>query len=331
MTERQEQRTRLRRDAIEQRQCGFQMRARVIGQLIERGAQFWILLAREDFFHSAAMALQQLHRHEQLTPRRIQRQRRHHLRDALGKAGMAREVFDLVGCFAANSGRPAKTTPTRCRRCSLPAPPWSASGRCRDRTGAPRSGATAARPAGAHSRIANCNSAATGLPSTPPCAFARQHVGPPLQPHLARQCLTDMEADPRNLDIEGIERQERPALVGGDEQRRGVADEVVAADEVGAKCGRILAGCGQNPRVRVQDEPHTRRDIDELGSGQTDLVTPGGPGVEASHVMVAERRQRPRGVSGTVGRTCERRRRRCPAPRGVRSARRCGARGTAAG
>src|SRR5580698_6482688 len=84
------------------------MSARLVDKLIERGAQFWILLARKYLFRAAAMALQQLHRHKQLTPRCIERKRRHHLGYALGKTGMAREVLDLVGCFTGNSRRERK-------------------------------------------------------------------------------------------------------------------------------------------------------------------------------------------------------------------------------
>ena len=43
-------------------------------------------------------------------------------------------------------------------------------------------------------------------------AGALQHVGPPLQPHFARQRLADLLAHPRNLDIEGVDRQQRAAL-----------------------------------------------------------------------------------------------------------------------
>ncbi len=40
-------------------------------------------------------------------------------------------------------------------------------------------------------------------------AGARQHVGPPLQAHFAGQRLAYLLAYPRNLDIEGVDRQQR--------------------------------------------------------------------------------------------------------------------------
>ena len=43
------------------------------------------------------MVLQQLLRHEQLTPRGVQWQRRYHLRHALGQSGVTREMLDLFG------------------------------------------------------------------------------------------------------------------------------------------------------------------------------------------------------------------------------------------
>ena len=49
-----------------------------------------------------------------------------------------------------------------------------------------------------------------------------------------------MDANPRNLDIEGVERQQRPALVGRDEQRGGVADKIMGADQLGAESGGIV-------------------------------------------------------------------------------------------
>ena len=43
-------------------------------------------------------------------------------------------------------------------------------------------------------------------------AGARQHVAPPLQADFAGQRLADLLADARDLDIEGIQRQQRAAL-----------------------------------------------------------------------------------------------------------------------
>jgi len=73
------------------------MPARLVEQLAQRRAQPWGLLAREDLLDPAAVALQQLLRHEQLTPRGIPRQCRYHLRHALGQSGVTREMLDLFG------------------------------------------------------------------------------------------------------------------------------------------------------------------------------------------------------------------------------------------
>ena len=43
-----------------------------------------------------------------------------------------------------------------------------------------------------------------------------------------------------NLDIEGVDRQQRAALAGRHEQRRGVAGKIVAAHQIGAEGGGIL-------------------------------------------------------------------------------------------
>jgi hypothetical protein len=64
-----------------------------------------------------------------------------------------------------------------------------------------------------------------------------EHVGPPLQADFAGQRLADLVAHATNLDVEGVQREQRAAGRSIDEQRRCVAVEIVAAHEVGAECG----------------------------------------------------------------------------------------------
>ena len=85
---------RRQRPPIQQRRQHIGAR-RIADQLIERCTEFWGLFACKYFLDAAAVAFQQLQRHEQLPPRRIQRQCRDHLRDALRQSGVAREVFGL--------------------------------------------------------------------------------------------------------------------------------------------------------------------------------------------------------------------------------------------
>jgi len=81
------------------------MPLRLAQQLIESGAQFPSFFASEHFLDPATVVLQYLLRHEQLTPRSIQRQRRHHLRDALCQARVAREMLDLFRRLPGDQGR----------------------------------------------------------------------------------------------------------------------------------------------------------------------------------------------------------------------------------
>ncbi|OIQ70208.1 hypothetical protein GALL_481780 [mine drainage metagenome] len=82
---------------------------------------------------------------------------------------------------------------------------------------------------------------------TDPAAFdaamarPRQRVGPPLQAHFAGQWLTHLLVHTRNLDIEGIYRQQRAALRRRHEQRRCVADKIVRAYQLSAEAGRLPA------------------------------------------------------------------------------------------
>src|SRR5947209_1169615 len=66
-----------------------------------------------------------------------------------------------------------------------------------------------------------------------------EHVGPPLQADFARQGLAHLVADADDLDIEGVERQQRATLGSRCEQRRGITRKVVAANEIGAEGGGI--------------------------------------------------------------------------------------------
>ena len=63
-------------------------------------------------------------------------------------------------------------------------------------------------------------------------ARAFQHVGPPLQPHFARQRLADLLAHARYLDIEGVNRQQRAALdlLAGTASRRSGQNHACAPD-----------------------------------------------------------------------------------------------------
>ena len=91
-------------------------------------------------------------------------------------------------------------------------------------------------------------------------AGAGQHVGPPLQPHFARQRLADLLAHPGNLDIEGVERQQRAALRGRHEQRGCVAGKIMAAHQFGAEAGGIPA----RRRRRSWHRDQRRRDAPPL-------------------------------------------------------------------
>ncbi len=51
-------------------------------------------------------------------------------------------------------------------------------------------------------------------------ALARKHLAPPLQPDFARHRLARQLAHARNLDVEGIERKQRAAMLCRREQRR---------------------------------------------------------------------------------------------------------------
>ena len=72
-----------------------------------------------------------------------------------------------------------------------------------------------------------------------------QHVAPPLQPDLARQGLTDDLAHARHFDVEGVEREQRVAmlrrrkqggeetlLVRGADQRLAVGERVLHGREL---------------------------------------------------------------------------------------------------
>ena len=91
-------------------------------------------------------------------------------------------------------------------------------------------------------------------------ARAGQHVGPPLQPHLAGQRLADLLAHARNLDIEGVDREQRAALGRRHEQRRCVADEIMGAHQIGAEAGGVLRA----PRLRSWHRDQRRGDAPAL-------------------------------------------------------------------
>src|SRR5271168_2509098 len=73
---------------------------------------------------------------------------------------------------------------------------------------------------------------------TLPC----EHVLPPLQPDLARERLAHLGMDPTDLDIKGVQRQQRAPLRWRYEQRGSVACEVVSAHKLGtmASCAPVV-------------------------------------------------------------------------------------------
>jgi hypothetical protein len=79
---------------------------------------------------------------------------------------------------------------------------------------------------------------AGGLPVRGP----GQKIAPPLQADFAGERLADVLADAGDLEIERVQRQQRPAQFRLDEQRRGVAFEIAAAHEARAMgCIRLIA------------------------------------------------------------------------------------------
>ena len=62
--------------------------------------------------------------------------------------------------------------------------------------------------------------------------LAVEHIAPPLQPDLARHRLAHAVAHAGDLGIEGVEREQRTALLGGRKQRREKAVLVGGADQV---------------------------------------------------------------------------------------------------
>src|SRR5262249_28918144 len=75
-------------------------------------------------------------------------------------------------------------------------------------------------------------------------ACAQQHIRPPLQADLAGQGLADLLANAAHLGIEGIQRQQRAALLDRCKQGRGIASEIVVAHEVRTKFTRVLDAHG---------------------------------------------------------------------------------------
>ena len=71
----------------------------------------------------------------------------------------------------------------------------------------------------------------------PAVTGAGQHVGPPLQPHLAGQRLAHLLAHAGNLNVESIDRQQRAPLLGRYEQRGCVTGKIVGAHQLGAEIG----------------------------------------------------------------------------------------------
>src|SRR3954449_7504246 len=89
--------------------------------------------------------------------------------------------------------------------------------------------------------------------------LARQHVGPPLQADFTGQGLTYLVADADDLDIEGIERQQRAALGSRREQGRGIARKIVAAHEVSTERSRIRRRRGATHGTAISAAATRRR------------------------------------------------------------------------
>src|ERR1700733_626976 len=75
-------------------------------------------------------------------------------------------------------------------------------------------------------------------------AMAGEHVAPPLQPYLAWKRLAHLGVDPADLNIEGIQRQQRPPLRRRHEQRGRVTAEVMRSNKLGTMAGRASVVCG---------------------------------------------------------------------------------------
>src|SRR3981081_1397284 len=71
-------------------------------------------------------------------------------------------------------------------------------------------------------------------------AYAREHVGPPLQAHFTRQRLAHLLAHTGNFEVEGIYRQQRSALSNRHEQRGCVAGKIVATHQLSAELSGVL-------------------------------------------------------------------------------------------
>ena len=216
------------------------MVARLADQLIKRRAQIWRLPAREHLLHTAAVALKQLQRYEQLAPRSIERQCRDHLHHALRKPGVAREVLDLGGLLSRDRGAEREQRSGGVVDVAL----QRRHGRHRivveielmlvDEPRQPfdrQAAAPDCMPEFGRDRIA-LDTAMT---------LAGEHVRPPLQADFAGQRLAHLIADAGNLDVEGINRKQRAALAGGHEQGGRIARKIVAPHQLGAELGRLPA------------------------------------------------------------------------------------------
>src|ERR1700722_14340234 len=72
---------------------------------------------------------------------------------------------------------------------------------------------------------------------------ATEHVAPPLQAYLAGKRLTHLGMNAANLDIEGIEREQRAAFRRRHEQGGRITGEVMGADKLGTMAGGALVFC----------------------------------------------------------------------------------------
>ena len=209
-------------------------------ELIQRRAQLRRLLACEYLFHAAAVTFQQLQRHEQLPPRRIDRQCRDHARKTLGQACVARQMIGCLGLppHDADAERVQRRRRVVGRR--LPAPPCSASDRCRDRTGVHRSGATAARSA---DRASGSPAAIRRRPDCPRCRHAPRPRS--ISVHHCRRISpgNGWLTCSRTRDISTLKAYSASSarrLSALTNSVRGVAFEIVGAHQIGAEGRGIL-------------------------------------------------------------------------------------------
>ena len=163
---------------------------------------------------SYAVALQQIERHIELPPRGMQRERSQQTRNAIGDAGMRGEIVSIAGSLPSLRMRAAiAISADDVLRHSRRARSSDAHrDRRRDRTTAriDEVGEHPRRQPIAHDSVEQRRRHRIGPHFA--AATAGEDVAPPLQPDFARHRLARLLAHARDLDVEGIEREQRPAI-----------------------------------------------------------------------------------------------------------------------